>query len=640
MLQNIRDKAQGWIAWAIVILISIPFALWGIQSYLGGGAEQVVAKVNGDEISERALDQRFHRFREQLRARLGEAYRPEMFDDKRMRHEVLKQMVSEDVVLQTSHDMGLRVGEQLIGQAIMQIDAFQKDGRFDQARFDQYARMQGMSSAGFEQRIRQSILTEQLSQAVQTSAFVTDREMQEALRLQNQTRDLAYFIVNPDDFPSTETISEADIKAYYDQHQEEFRVPEKVKLEYVLLNAELAGKTVKVDDAALRGFYENHQENYGQPEERKASHILIRVDADADQAAVEAAKKKITALRERIEQGEDFAEVAKEYSEDPGSAEAGGDLGYFGKGIMDPAFEKTAFSLKEGEVSQPVRSSFGFHLIKVTGIKPSSVKSFEEARSDVERDYRKAEGEKLYFEMAEKLADLSYEDPGSLTPAASALNLKIETSDWISRDQATGILASPKVLAAAFSDDVLQERNNSELIELDKDQSIVLRVVDFKQSSIQPLSQVSEAITEILKKQHATEQARAEAEKRLASLKEGKDIVEVADQYNVKHFVSLARKNMTVPPSLLTEVFQLPHPSEGKPISGMIQLAGGGFAVYNLNKVKEADPASIKAAVKERVKSNLRQRLGQMQYDNLVTDLESRADITYYKAEDREEQPQ
>jgi peptidyl-prolyl cis-trans isomerase D len=364
------------------------------------------------------------------------------------------------------------------------------------------------------------------------------------------------------------------------------------------------------------------------------------VDADADQAAVEAAKKKITALRERIEQGEDFAEVAKEYSEDPGSAEAGGDLGYFGKGIMDPAFEKTAFSLKEGEVSQPVRSSFGFHLIKVTGIKPSSVKSFEEARSDVERDYRKAEGEKLYFEMAEKLADLSYEDPGSLTPAASALNLKIETSDWISRDQATGILASPKVLAAAFSDDVLQERNNSELIELDKDQSIVLRVVDFKQSSIQPLSQVSEAITEILKKQHATEQARAEAEKRLASLKEGKDIVEVADQYNVKHFVSLARKNMTVPPSLLTEVFQLPHPSEGKPISGMIQLAGGGFAVYNLNKVKEADPASIKAAVKERVKSNLRQRLGQMQYDNLVTDLESRADITYYKAEDREEQPQ
>ena len=278
MLQNIRDKAQGWIAWAIVILISIPFALWGIQSYLGHGSEPVVAKVNGEEITERALDQRFQRFREQLRARLGEAYRPELIDDKRMRHEVLKQMVSDNIILQTSHELGLRVGDPLVRQAIMEIDAFQKDGRFDQASFDRYARLQGLTSGGFEQRIRQSILTEQLSQGIQTSAFITEREMQEIFRLQNQTRDLAYFIVNADDFQSSETIPESEIQAYYDQHQEEFRVPEQVKLEYILLNAEMAGKTVAVDDAALRGFYQNHQENYGQPEERKASHILIRLE--------------------------------------------------------------------------------------------------------------------------------------------------------------------------------------------------------------------------------------------------------------------------------------------------------------------------------------------------------------------------
>jgi peptidyl-prolyl cis-trans isomerase D len=637
MLQNIRDKAQGWIAWAIVILISIPFALWGIQEYLGVGSEPVVVKVNGDEITERALDQRFHRFREELRARLGESYRPELIDDKRMRQEVLKQMVSEDVILQASHDLGLRVGDQLIRQAIMEIDAFQKDGRFDQATFERYARMQGLTSGGFEQRIRQAIMSEQLSQAVRTSAFVTDREIQEVLRLQNQTRDLGYFIVNPDDFQSSETIPEEEIKTYYAQHQEEFRLPEKVKLEYILLNAEMAGNTVDVDDAALRGFYENHQENYGQPEQRQASHILIRVDAEADQAAVDEAEQKITALRERIEQGEDFAELAKADSEDPGSAEAGGDLGYFGKDIMDPAFEAAAFSLQQGEVSEPVRSSFGFHLIKVTGIKPSSVKPFAEARDQVEQDYRKTEGERLYFEMAEQLADLSYEDPGSLQPAASALDLKVETSDWISGDQASGVLASPKVLAAAFSEDVLRERNNSELIELDKEQSLVLRVVDHQESTIQPLAEVSDSIVAILQKQHATELARKEAEKQLASLQTDKDIAQLGDQYKVKRKTSLSRRDTTVPHTLLKEVFRLPHPTEDKPLSGMIQLASGGFAVYSLYHVKEAGTDEIDEMSKARLESNMQQRLGRMQYESLVADLESRADITYLKTVDEEQ---
>jgi len=638
MLQNIRDKAQGWIAWAIVILISIPFALWGIQSYLGGGAESVVAKVNGDEISERALDQRLHNFREELRARLGDAYRPELINDKRMRQEVLRQMVNEDVILQASHDLGLRVGDPLVRQAIMEIGAFQKDGRFDQATFERYARMQGLTSGGFEQRIRRAILTEQLSQAIRTSAFVTKREIQEVLRLQNQTRDLGYFIVNPDDFQSSESIPESEIAAYYDQHQEEFRVPEKVKLEYILLNAEMAGGTVVVDDAALRGFYENHQENYGQPEQRQASHILIRLDADADQAAVAEAEQKISALREHLQQGEDFAELAKANSEDPGSAEAGGDLGYFGKGIMDPAFEEAAFSLQQGEVSEPVRSSFGFHLIKVTGIKPSSVKPFEEARTQVEQDYRKAEGERLYFEMAEKLADLSYEDPGSLQPAASELNLKVETSDWISADQATGVLSSPKVLAAAFSDDVLQERNNSELIELDKEQSLVLRVVDYQQSSIQPLAEVSESIAASLQKQHATELARKEAEELLATLETDKDIADLADQYRVKRKTNLTRMDKVVPPSLLKEVFRLPHPAEDKPITGMIQLATGGFAVYSLYGVKETNTSEIDGQSEARMQSNMQRRVGEMQYESLVADLQGRADIIYLKTEDEQTQ--
>jgi peptidyl-prolyl cis-trans isomerase D len=636
MLQNIRDRAQGWIAWAIVILISIPFALWGIQEYLGVGSEPVVVSVNGDEITERALEQRYQRFRNELREQLGAAYRPELFDDKRMRQEVLKRMVSESVVLQASYDLGLRVGDPLIKQAIMEIDAFKKNGRFDQATFERYARMQGLSSGGFEERIRQAIMAEQLSQALQASTFITDLEMQEILRLQNQTRDLAYFTIKTDDYKSDEEISADEIEAYYAAHQEEFRVPEQVKLEYILLDAEMVGSTVDVDDASLQGYYENHQESYGQPEQRQASHILIRLEADAEQASIDAVKNKIDSLFERIQQGEDFAELAKANSEDPGSAEQGGDLGYFGKGIMDPAFEAAAFALQEGEVSEPVRSNFGYHLIKLTGIQPSSVKPFDEVRDEVEQAYRKAEGERLYFEMAEQLADLSYEDPSSLLPAASTLKLKVETSDWVSRNRAQGVLASPKVLAAAFSDDVLLERNNSELIEIDQEQAIVLRVIEYMESSIQPLPEVSETIVENLHQQHAIDQARAEAEKRLASLQAGTDIVEIAEQTEFKRKTSLTRNDMSVPPTLVREIFRLPHPVDGSSVSGMIQLATGDFAVYNLYAVNDVPADKISATLKNQLKNNLRQRLGRAQYGHLVADLEARADISYLKSDEEE----
>jgi peptidyl-prolyl cis-trans isomerase D len=303
---------------------------------------------------------------------------------------------------------------------------------------------------------------------------------------------------------------------------------------------------------------------------------------------------------------------------------------------MDPAFEAAAFALQEGEVSEPVRSNFGYHLIKLTGIQPSSVKPFDEVRDEVEQAYRKAEGERLYFEMAEQLADLSYEDPSSLLPAASTLKLKVETSDWVSRNRAQGVLASPKVLAAAFSDDVLLERNNSELIEIDQEQAIVLRVIEYMESSIQPLPEVSETIVENLHQQHAIDQARAEAEKRLASLQAGTDIVEIAEQTEFKRKTSLTRNDMSVPPTLVREIFRLPHPVDGSSVSGMIQLATGDFAVYNLYAVNDVPADKISATLKNQLKNNLRQRLGRAQYGHLVADLEARADISYLKSDEEE----
>jgi len=631
MLQNIRDKAQGWIAWAIVILISVPFALWGIQSYLGIGSEPVVASVNGQEITQRQLDQRYQNFRQELRRQLGAAYRPELFNDQRMRKEVLKRMVREDVILQASHDMGLRSGDQLVRAAIMSIDAFKKDGRFDQQLYERGVRLQGLTTTGFEERVRRMLLSDQLSQAVQGSTFITEHELDETLRLENQTRDLAYFVIPAKDFVDDGAIDADTIKAYYEAHQSSFRSPEQVKLQYILLNATTAGKTLKVDDAALRGFYNSHQEKYGIPEQRRASHILIRLDKDASPAAVKAAKQKLLDLRRRAEQGEDFAELAKANSQDPGSAAKGGDLGFFGRGLMDPAFEKAAFALKPGEISEPVRSRFGLHLIKLSDIKPGRVKPFEQVRAEVEKQYRKSEGERRYFEMAERLADLSYEDPSSLDPAASTLKLEIHESGWIDRNGngGEGVLRSPKVLAAAFSPDVLEEHNNSELIELDQEQSLVLRVVDHREASIKPLKEVREQIVNTIRSERAANKAKAEAESRLARLRAGEELASVAGDYPVTRRKGVKRSDRSLPPVLLKAVFRSPRPAADKPVPGMVAMLGGDYGLFDLLAVKDGSLEGMDLKQKQQQREQLRRRLAKAQFDHLVADLEAHADISY-----------
>ncbi|MET0120810.1 MAG: SurA N-terminal domain-containing protein [Candidatus Thiodiazotropha sp. 6PLUC9] len=625
MLQEIRDKAQGWIAWAIVILISIPFALWGIQSYLGIGSEPVAANVNGVEITERGLESRFQRFRQQLRDQLGAAYRPELFDDVRMRKEVLNRMVGEEVLQQASHEMGLRAGNSMIQATILGMSMFHKDGRFDQQTYERALQLQGLSPAAFEDRVRRALVSEQLAQAIDNGVFVTNREVTESNRLQKQTRELSYFTIPAADFMVEDAVTESDIETYYKNNETVFIAPEKVKLEYILLDAAAIGETVTVSDELLRGFYDDNQDLYGLPEQRKASHILIQVAADAEQAKVDEALEKIDELAKKIDQQESFAELAKVHSQDPGSAAEGGDLGFFGKGIMDQAFEDAVFRLEEGAVSEPVRSSFGFHLIKLTGIKSGSVKPFEMAKAEVEKAYRLAEGEKLYFEMAEELANVSYDDPTSLEPAASELNLSIEQSDWMTRNQTEGVIAKPKVLGAAFSDDVLRERNNSELIELDSTSSVVVRILDHQEASVRPLDEVHDQISERLAKQKAEEQAGAEAEKRLAEINGDNPLLQAAGSYAVTGPVIVDRNSRELPPALSSELFRTVKPQPGEVMPGSVKLATGDFAVFVLSKVTEGESAEAEASKQQA--DQIRRLYGRSYYERVMDDLETRADI-------------
>ncbi|HSO78694.1 MAG TPA: SurA N-terminal domain-containing protein, partial [Chromatiaceae bacterium] len=423
MLQEIRERAQGWIAWGVVILISIPFAFWGIQSYMGGGTEPVVATVNGAEITARSFDRQVEETRMRLRERLGAAYRPELFEEQALRAQVLEGMIQEQLLLQVSHDMGLRASNRELQAAILSNPAFQRDGRFDKATYDRMLELQGTSGPQYEESLRQRIVGTQLQRAVTASELATDFEMAEAIRLDRQQRRLAYLRVSKAGFLDNAPVPEEELQAWYQAHADRYLSPERVKLSYLVLDAATLDAGQPVDEEALRRQYDEEIERFREPEQRRARHILVTLAAGADAAAEAEAKARIEAIQGRLAAGDDFATLARELSQDPGSAPQGGDLGMFGKGVMDPAFEQASFSLETGTTSEPVRSQFGYHLIQVTEIQPETLKAFEEVREQLVAEAARGGAEAVFYDMAERLANLVYENPDSLEPAAEALGL-------------------------------------------------------------------------------------------------------------------------------------------------------------------------------------------------------------------------
>jgi peptidyl-prolyl cis-trans isomerase D len=629
MLQTIRERAQGWIAWAIVILISIPFALWGIQSYLGIGGEPVVASVNGVDITQRAFDYRYREVRARLREQLGEAYRPGLFDEQKMRRQVLDQMIRNNVLLQVSHDMGLRASDLELRGAIMTNPAFQKDGRFDNTTYERQLALQGMRPTQFESSLRQEIVSSQLARAVVASEMVTDKELDQAIRLEGQQRKVSYMRVPKERFATDAEPSTEAIQSYYSAHRDLFRVPERVKLQYLLLNGAAIGANKAPTDADLRQLYDSEIDRFKQPERRQVRHILITVDPTADKATAEAAKARILKIRQRIEDGADFAKVAKEVSQDPGSADQGGNLGFIEKGLMDPAFDQAAFSLKQGEVSEPVRTRFGYHLIEVTKIDPAKVKPFAEVKDQLLGQYKKQTSEGAYYDLAEKLANLTYESPDSLEPAAQALGLEVRTSGWIERSGGEGIFANPKVMAAAFSDDVLKERHNSEVIEPKRNaqEAVVVRVVEHEAATVKPLDAVREQVVKNIRDKEAAEAAKAEADKLAERLKGGAKLAEVAGKDPIKDAGLITRTAPDVPAEIRNLAFSLPHPRKDGASFGSTALPGGDAAVVSVSEVVDGSPEKLKKAALEQQRRALAQTIGSQYYEDLTTNLESRADI-------------
>jgi peptidyl-prolyl cis-trans isomerase D len=628
MLHVIRERIQGWIAWAIIILLIIPFALWGINKYFGGGGPLVAATVNGEEISQQEYQQNYYMQRNRMREMLGAQYDPSVFDA-RIKQQALQDLIDQELLAQNADAAGFRVADESIKQTILGIDAFKENGQFSNQLYASTLQAQGETPASFERRLHRAILTQQLHSGVSTSALVTQTELDRLLKLENQTRDIDHLLLKADSYKDEADATEEALQQYYEKHKDELMTPERVSIEYVELKSTDLGKDVQPTEEELRQFYKERVSQFQVPEERRTSHILIAVDEGADKATIEKAREKANDIYKKLTEGADFAKMAEEYSDDPGSSKLGGDIGFFGKGSLDPQYEEAMFALKVGEISKPVLSSFGFHIIKLDEIRAEKSKSFEEVKDDLLAEYQQNVADRKYFEDAEKLTRLAYEVPTTLTDAAGALGLEIKTTPLFSRKGGPGIAANPKVVQAAFSDDVLVEGYNSEPIEIGENDVVVLRVKEHVEKKQRTLEEAKAEIKIRLLNEKAQQNAKQQGEEIVARLRKGEEPQAIAEEMKLEWTKSgeLKRSDRKIDSAIVKQAFKLSRPEEGQTSYGGTVLANGDYAVIAVNKVIDGNVAEIEESNKTNLKRTLVGIRGEAEFNDLLSTLKDEAKI-------------
>ncbi len=616
MLQNIRDNSQGWIAKTIIGLIVVLMALTGVDAIITGtGNSQNAAAVNGEKISLNELNQAVEMQRRQLLQQLGKEFDPSMLDERLLRDASLKGLIERSLLLQGAKDSNFAFSEAALDQVIVQTPEFQVEGRFNADRFDQVIRQLGYTRMQFRQMLEQEMLIGQLRAGLSGSGFVTDEEVAAFARLEKQTRDFATRTIKAD--PGAVKVSDDDVKAYYDAQQAQFMSPEQVVLEYVELKKDAFFSQVSVTDEELKAAYDAEIANLA--EQRDAAHILIEVGGDVSE---DQAKAKIEDLQKRLQKGGDFAALAKEFSQDPGSASEGGDLGYAGKGVYDPAFEEALYALKKDEVSAPVRTEFGWHLIKLLGVQAPEVPTLASMKEKLETDLKTQRVEQRFVEATKQLEDAAFESSDLVQPAQE-LGLKVQISAPFGRQGGEGIAANRQVLQAAFSQEVMEDGSNSGAIELDPNTLVVIRVKEHRKPQQLELDQVSDSIRAQLTKTRASEAAKAAGEQLVTELRDGKAKPEGADWQVVE---AATRNQDGVDPAVLQALFRMPKPSGDKSEFSGIALANGDFTVIRLKGVSEPEQA-LTDEEKAMYRRFLASRSGQQDFAAYRKQLESKADI-------------
>lgn len=631
MLELIRTRAQGWIAWTIVILLIIPFALWGLNEYASPDAEQYVAKVNDTQIPVRQYQQAYQLTRARLQQSLGAGFDPAMLEGLGLKRRVLDNLIEEEVTVQAALDAGYLISDQQIAAEIRALEDLQTDGSFDPARYERLLRSQGETPGSFEARVGRMMLLDQFMSGVADTTLTTGADLARVVQLRDQQREVSYLIVPLGRFAGGVTVDEDAIARHYDENRARYAVPEQARVDYVELSVADLMQTVTVDDDRVREAYQTRINEFATDEQRRASHLLIEFGDD-----VEAARKKADQLHARVLAGESFEALANDYSDDTGSSGNGGDLGFFGKGIMDKAFEEAAFALKQaGDISEVVQSAFGFHVIKLTGIQASGGRSFEDVRAQIAADLRRRSAEELFFDRAEILANMAFEHPDTLAAAAQALGLEVNTSNFFDRAAGDGIAAHAAVRDATFSDEVYKQGNNSTPLEIGADHVVVVRVNERKASTTRPLDEVRDEIVARLRDEQAREKTRAFGAGLLAKLQGDADHVAIAaaDDMAWKEAGFIARSHPELDGAIVDAAFRAGRPADGKALYSGIALANGDYAISRLTGVKDGELAALDEAARNNLRETESRAHGAAEQRSVVNGLIKRADVTRFESQ-------
>jgi peptidyl-prolyl cis-trans isomerase D len=585
MLQTIHDKLKGWLAGVVLGIIGLVFVFWGINWTLS--APTYAAKVNGSEVSADEVRQSYQQQLAQAERQSNGSISDAQRNDIKMR--VLDDYVNSEALVTRANKLGYRVTDQQLLQNMAQIPMFQVDGKFDYSHAVAVLRAQGRSVSEVEGLFKRDVQLRQLDSALTLSSFATAAEMKQIRSLTKQQRELAWLTLPAEKYAAQAVPDDAALKAYYDAHKSEYMTPETVDLHYVEISlAQLASK-VNVDDAQLKAYYDEQKaktpELFAQPEQRRVSHILLPVANPKDDAAV---KAKAEGILKRAQAGEDFAQLAKEFSQDPGSAQQGGDLGWSERKAWVPPFADAAFSMKVDEIRGPVKTQFGYHILKLAGIQAATVKTFEQSKADLETEYRRAQAEKLFNDAQDALADAALQNTTDIGVVARKAGLTVLEVPGFSRTGGGGALGKvPAVIDAAFSQDVLDGRL-SPMVEVEKGRGVVLRATDHKLPQQRPLDEVRNDVVAAWKKQRGMELAAAAAADAVKRLQGGEswDAVAKSLEQAVVPPKFVSRSDQQVPLEVRTTAFGESKPA-GKPSYSEARLGNGDAAVIALSAVRE-----------------------------------------------------
>ena len=628
VLQSIRDRLTGIIAIFIFAILIIPFAFVGVSSYFTSDAVNAVAVVNDQEITANEFNQGFQNYRRRMQSQLGTAFDPEQFDQPIVRREFLDRMIDEELLAQVSLDAGLAVSNEALAQTIRNLPAFQVDGEFNSDVYQASLSAQGLTPRQFEADIRASMVLNQFPSAIAASAIATDWELNDYARLQGQERAFKAIVVpaeGPEESisdeaaeaadatgeetpePVEEPVDEAAVVAWYEGHQQDYFSEEQVVIEYLELDAAQLGGSIEPDEEMLRTRFEEQKARFVTPESRLASHILIEVTPEAPQVDVETARQAAEDLARRARDGEEFAELARENSQDIGSASEGGDLGWIEPGYMVQAFEDAVYEPNlENPISDPVQTGFGWHVIYLRDIRPAEGMTFTEAREILADEYRVEADEVRFIEQADRLVDIIYEDPTTLSAAAEELGLEIQQAGPFGRLGGEGLAANPGVVGAAFSDLVLAQGSVSDPVDLGENHIVLLRLKEHLPEALMPLEQVRERVVESVRRQRALDAASSTAQELLAALQAGQDMQSLAEarQLELVEAEAATRNSAELDATLRNQVFLMESPAEGGSVTQVVELENG-YAVVQLDRVTDGtlgeDDALRKAGYQRRI---------------------------------------